>query len=179
MNKLGALVSIFFIFSVSNTFAKGTEIKAMEVFDAICLKNQDDFSNINHYVKLFDAKQLTKEQLSFDPVLRKNNGVGFVFKHEDMTYLNGYVKDTSCSIATANVSTEELEILVRKNYKIKQEFTNDSGMQVVKMFRIDPNSIYNDNDAIIFLTYGKYRVKEDFVAMGFILGSSVNNLLNR
>ncbi len=145
----------------------------IEVLDAFCIQNQNDFSNITLMAKSVGGKVLPNEMA--DPVMRELGGSTVFVPYQGRNYLIAYANGGGCSVGTKIIDEINLKKLLNKHFTISLLDTQRSLSQANEMYEVKSSGLLLG--AIFSITYslGDTGYKEGSIS--FIPANTVNQAI--
>lgn len=145
---------------------KSYEQKALEVFDSACVRNFNGEAGLADIAKYFGGKEIDKEKLKFDPVMKSLGGRGFIIPYQEEKYIVMQATSGGCTLIVEKSNNDAITNIIKKNYPLKLAHAESSGVQVTNTFIIKNESILEGN--VIIISYGKLETEFNIGMIGFV-----------
>ena len=159
-----------------SAFADVSKSKAqltIEVLDAFCIQNQDNFSNITLMAKSTGGKILPNEMA--DPVMRELGGSTVYVPYQGNNYLIAFANGGGCTVVAKIIDTANLKRLLNKYFSLKLLDTQSSLSQVNEMFEVKTPGIHLG--AIFSITYPHVDTGYKEGSISFLPANTVNQTI--
>lgn len=162
-----ALNAFIFISSVvAMADSKSYEQKALEVFDSACVRNINGEAGLADIATHFGGKEIDKEKLKFDPVMKSLGGRGFVIPYFNEKYIVIQATSGGCTLIVEKSNNEKIINIITKNYPLELAHTESSGIQITNTFIVKKESTLKDN--VIIISFGKSETEFNIGMIGFV-----------
>jgi len=153
-------------------------IKFLEIFDGLCLQNNEKFDNIEKVIYNIPNKVLlSPDELAAGHPLLAGRGKGYGVKIDGQFFVVGWIENISCGVTLDKVSIKTLKKLIKSNYHIETIDVTSEGMQVSETYMFKKDSDYKGG--IIALIYSKIKMNSKGAALNYLPEREVRKVLRK